>query len=57
MAVEYAIPAPIMPAPKTPTLVACHFATLAGRLAPDLIAFRPCQKVPIIFLEIWPVVS
>ena len=54
---KYAIPAPIMPAPKIPTFLTLEGSTPLGRAAPALISFNWYQKVPIIFFETCPQTS
>ncbi|MNQ68549.1 hypothetical protein D3C85_831090 [compost metagenome] len=51
------MPAPIMPAPSTPTLRVTWGATPCGREPPALIWLSWNQKVPIMFFATWPVVS
>ncbi|CAB4732599.1 unannotated protein [freshwater metagenome] len=50
---EYAMPAPIMPAPSTPTFTALYGATPCGRSEPELIACRSKKKAWIMFFEPW----
>ncbi len=54
---EYAMPAPIIPAPSTPTLVAVNFGTSLGRSSPELIAERSKKNAWIMFLLFDPVIS
>jgi hypothetical protein len=53
----YAIPAPIIPAPSTPTFRALYCGTSAGRDAPALIACNSKKNALIMFFAIWPVAS
>ncbi len=47
------MPAPIIPAPSTPTLVACHGSMPCGRNDPALIACRSKKNAWIMFLLFW----
>ena len=47
------MPAPIMPAPRTPTLVAFQGSMPCGRSAPELIACRSKKNAWIMFFEPW----
>ena len=51
------MPAPIMPAPSTPTFLVTYGGMPCGRELPALISFNWNQKVPIMFFATWPVVS
>ena len=51
------MPAPIIPAPSTPTLVAVNVSTPSGRSEPELIACRSKKNAWIMFLAFWPVIS
>ena len=51
------MPAPIIPAPRTPTLVAVYLGTPAGRSDPPLIAERSKKNAWIMFLLFEPVIS
>ena len=51
------MPAPIMPAPITPTRVLEKRAGTGGRLLPALTSFIWKKKVPIMFLATCPVAS
>ena len=46
------MPAPIIPAPSTPTLVACQRSMPSGRSEPELIAWRSKKKAWIMFLSL-----
>ena len=46
------MPAPIMPAPSTPTLRGFHTGKPAGRDLPDLIAFRSKKNAWIMFFAV-----
>ena len=50
------MPAPIMPAPRTPTFVALKVSKPAGRNLPALIAWRSNQKAWIMFLAFCPTI-
>ena len=50
---EYAMPAPIMPAPRTPTLTALYGGMPSGRSDPELIACRSKKNAWIMFFEPW----
>ena len=47
------MPAPIIPAPSTPTLVAWYGSMPSGRNLPALIACRSKKNAWIMFLEFW----
>ena len=47
------MPAPIMPAPRTPTLVALYGSMPCGRSLPALIACRSKKNAWIMFFEPW----
>ena len=47
------MPAPIIPAPRTATLVACQRSMPCGRSEPELIAWRSKKKAWIMFLACW----
>ena len=47
------MPAPIIPAPSTPTLVARNVAKPSGRSEPELIAWRSKKNAWIMFFEPW----
>ena len=47
------MPAPIIPAPSTPTLVAFHGAMPCGRSFPALMACRSKKNAWMMFLEFW----
>jgi hypothetical protein len=49
-----AMPAPIMPAPSTPTLAGFQRGKPAGRDLPALIAFRLKKNAVIMFFAFWP---
>ena len=51
------MPAPIIPAPSTPTLVAVNFSTPSGRSRPELIACRSKKNAWIMFLLFEPTIS
>ena len=51
------MPAPIIPAPSTPTLVARNFSTPSGRNLPALIACRSKKNACVMFLKFWPTIS
>ena len=51
-ALAWAMPAPIMPAPSTPTLRGFHAGKPAGRDLPDLIAFRSKKNAWIMFFAV-----
>ena len=53
LAVEYAMPAPIMPAPSTATRDARHGAGPAGREPPAVIACRSKKKAWVMSLNCW----
>ena len=53
LAQTYAMPAPIIPAPSTPTLVAFHGSMPWGRRDPELIACRSKKNAWIMFFEPW----
>ena len=48
---EYAMPAPIIPAPRTPTLVAVNLSWPWGRKRPALIACRSKKNAWVMFLK------
>ncbi len=50
---EYAMPAPIIPAPSTPTLTAWYGGIPSGRSFPALIACRSKKNAWIMFFEFW----
>ncbi len=54
LAVTYAMPAPIIPAPTIPTLVGRLFATPFGRESPRCTACRSKKNAWIMFLDTWP---
>ncbi|MGC0398901.1 hypothetical protein RKD27_001545 [Streptomyces sp. SAI-126] len=54
---EYAMPAPIIPAPSTATLRTCRGATPLGRFAPEFTAWRSKKNAWIMFLDVWPAAS
>ncbi len=56
-AAEYAMPAPIIPAPSTPSFVAVNVSTPSGRSDPELIACRSKKNAWIMFFEFWPTIS
>ena len=47
------MPAPIIPAPRTATFVACQRSMPCGRSEPELIAWRSKKKAWIMFLACW----
>jgi hypothetical protein len=47
------MPAPIIPAPSTPTFVACQGSIPAGRSDPALIACRSKKNARVMFLLFW----
>ena len=47
------MPAPIIPAPRTPTLTAWYGGTPSGRNEPELIAWRSKKNAWIMFFEPW----
>ena len=49
------MPAPIIPAPSTPTLVALNGSMPWGRNLPALIACRSKKNAWIMFLEFWTI--
>ena len=51
------MPAPIIPAPRTPTLVAFQGSIPAGRSFPALIAWRSKKNAWIMFLLFWLTIS
>ena len=51
------MPAPIIPAPSTPTLVGVNVGTSLGRSAPPLMAERSKKNAWIMFLLLDPVTS
>ena len=51
------MPAPIIPAPSTPSRVARYGGTPAGRSDPELIAWRSKKNAWIMFLEFCPTTS
>ena len=51
------MPAPIIPAPSTATLVGCHFSKPSGRDLPPLIACRSKKNALVMFFETWPQTS
>ncbi len=51
------MPAPIIPAPSTPTFFVARTGYPCGRDLPALISLSWNQKVPIMFFATWPVVS
>ena len=51
------MPAPIIPAPSTATLVAWNVSTPSGRNLPALIACRSKKKACVMFLKFWPTIS
>ena len=52
------MPAPIIPAPRTRDLAdRARLRCPAGRLAPELTAWRSKKNAWIMFLAIWPVTS
>ena len=51
------MPAPIIPAPRTPTLVALYGSMPCGRSEPELIAWRSKKNAWIMFLEFWLTIS
>ncbi len=51
-ALAWAMPAPIMPAPRTPTFFACPVAKPAGRDWPDLMALRSKKNAWIMFFAV-----
>ena len=53
----YAMPAPIIPAPSTPTFFAVYFGWSAGRLPPRLMCSRSKKNALIMFFETGPVTS
>ena len=54
---EYAMPAPIIPAPSTPTLVGWNWGTPSGRSEPPVMAERSKKNAWIMFLLFEPVIS
>ena len=50
------MPAPIIPAPRTPTLVAWNVSMPSGRNLPALIACRSKKNAWIMFLKFWPTI-
>ena len=54
---EYAMPAPIIPAPRTATLVGAHRSYPDGREAPPLIACMSKKNALVMFLATCPVAS
>lgn len=57
LAQEYAMPAPIIPAPSTATLAAFRAGTESGRLAPELTACMSKNSALIMFFEVCPQAS
>ncbi len=53
----YAMPAPIMPAPRTPTFLMVDFSMPAGREPPPLIDCRSKKNAWIMFFATRPVTS
>ncbi len=53
----YAIPAPIMPAPRTPTFLISRFGMSLGRDAPEPMACRSKKNAWIMFFATCPVTS
>lgn len=51
----YAIAAPIIPAPSTPTFLAVYFSKPSGREPPELIVCRSKKNAFVMFFETWPV--
>ena len=51
------MPAPIIPAPSTPTLVARQGSMPAGRSLPALIACRSKKNACVMFLLFWLTIS
>ena len=51
------MPAPIMPAPSTPTLLGFHGAIPAGRDLPALIAFMLKKNAVVMFLVVCPTIN
>ena len=51
------MPAPIIPAPRTPTLVALYGGIPSGRSLPALIAWRSKKNAWIMFFEFWLTIS
>lgn len=49
LAETYAMPAPIMPAPSTPTFLISRFGTSFGREAPELMACMSKKNAWIMF--------
>ena len=47
------MPAPIIPAPRTPTLTAWYGGMPSGRSEPELIACRSKKNAWIMFLDCW----
>ncbi len=57
LAETYAMPAPIMPAPRTPTFLMVDFSMPAGREPPPLIDCRSKKNAWIMFFATRPVTS
>ena len=51
------MPAPIIPAPSTPTLTAWYGGMPSGRSLPALIACRSKKNAWIMFFEFWSTIS
>lgn len=51
------MPAPIMPAPRTATLVTLRAGTSLGRPAPELTAWRSKKNAWIMFFDVCPAAS
>ena len=51
------MPAPIIPAPSTPTLTAVYGGIPSGRSDPELIACRSKKNAWIMFLAFWLTIS
>ena len=51
------MPAPIIPAPSTPTLTAWYGGMPSGRSFPALIACRSKKNAWIMFFEFWLTIS
>ena len=56
-AFAWAMPAPIMPAPRTPTRAGFQAAKPAGRALPALIAFRSKKNALIMFFAVCPTMT
>ena len=57
LACTWAMPAPIIPAPRMPTFCGLYRADVPGRLCPDLMAFMLKKNVLIMFFATEPTTS